>query len=162
MTSCAGFLPNITGGSNTPTYDEDLSLLRPEIEEVNRMGIDSLDTTMSPIDSAKYHMTVNDTVNMVLDSISSQRLLANKVTGHTILVYSSMSREDARKAIGRLYKVVPDAGADLQFQQPFFRVKVGKFLHEYHAHPLLNSIKSEFPNAIIIPETYKIVQPDEH
>ena len=150
------------GRSQNNSYSEDLSSLRPTFEvedQIIENGIPEIEIDES--DSSAHYTPVNDTVNIALDSIASIRLSENKVTGYTIMVYSSRSREEARKALGRFRQHLPDATADLVYQQPYFRVKTGKFMHEIHAYGLLEEIKQEFNTAIIVPETYKIIEDDK-
>ena len=158
-------LPTLSG-SNTSTssvndYSEDLSIHRMDYEPLDR-SIEDIDIGIEelppPADSLHY-LLVNDSVDYSLDSIAKIRLSDNKVTGYTILVHSSMSREESRKALGRVYQILPDDEADLVYQQPYFRVKTGKFMHEIHAYATLIKLKEIFPSAVIVPEEYKIVEP---
>lgn len=162
------YIPVISGAEGSkPTraekgsHSEDLDYLRPTFEDEELVIPNGMpELVIDSMDSSSFYIPVNDTVNLALDSIANLRLSDNKVTGYTILVYSSMSREDARKALGRLLQHIPDTKADLVYQQPYFRVKAGKFMHEIHAYALLEEIKEEFNTAIIVPETYKIIVQD--
>ena len=153
---------NTTNTSNVKTYSEDLSVHRMEYQPLDRMievSDDELEE-LPPLADSLHYQLVNDSVNYSLDSIARIRLSDNKVTGFTILVFSSMSREESRKALGKVYQVLPDDEADLVYQQPYFRVKTGKFMHEIHAYATLKKLKEVFPSAVIVPEEYKIVEPD--
>ncbi len=60
--------------------------------------------------------------------------------------------EAANEAKSMVYKMLPDSFPQLTYQQPNFKVKVGKFYTRFDAQKTFTEIKREFPRAIVIPE----------
>jgi hypothetical protein len=147
--------PGTSGTSTSPSgkYSEDLSVLRPKVE-----GDTSKQTTQNA--TGKYQQTkyvdaryaVNQSLDAVLDSISKQNLALGLVDGFTIQVYSGLKREDALNAKKQMATTLPDVEAEVQYAQPNFRVRVGKYYDRYDAQRDYQLIKRHFPNAVILPE----------
>lgn len=142
-----------TGGK----YSEDLSAYRPKQEAVAPATGGNTTTTQTPDGrkqtpyvEAKY--AVNKKVDIVLDSIDRYNLLANAVDGFTIQIYSGLKREDALNAKRNLTSQLPDLDVDVQYAQPNFRVKVGKYFNRLDAQKDYMAVKKHFPTAIIIPD----------
>lgn len=138
-------------GNRSKPYYEDLSLLRPKVS----VPLETVDTTknnthqtinITPV------KTVNEKVDAVLDSISRFNLTRKFLDGYTIQIYSGQKKEDAMEAKKKMVTDVPDLISNLQYQQPKFRVTVGKYLTKLEAQKDLVRLKYHFPNAILIPE----------
>ncbi len=104
----------------------------------------------TPYVEPKY--AVNKKVDIVLDSIDRYNLLANAVDGFTIQIYSGLKREEALNAKKNLTSQLPDLDVDVQYAQPNFRVKVGKYFNRLDAQKDYMAVKKHFPTAIIIPD----------
>ena len=141
---------------NDKPYYEDLSLVRPRV--------------IAPIDSPKSEViqneqvsgtftatkTVNEKVNFVLDSIARFNLIRRSVDGYTIQIYSGQKREDAMNVKKKISEENPELTATLQYQQPKFRVTVGKYYTRLEAYQDLSRVRNGFPSAILIPEKIAI------
>jgi hypothetical protein len=73
------------------------------------------------------------------------------VEGYTIQVYSG-KREEALNTRKQLTSLVPDVNSEVQFTEPIFRVKAGKYFTWIEAQGDYTLIKKYFPAAIIIPD----------
>ncbi len=157
LTSCA-ILNSISGSKNAGVstsnveYSEDLSIYS------ERMIIDSdkLAEKEESLVLVPYEIDVTDTVNAVLDSIAILNINRNTYTGYSIQLFSSNDYEEAKKMMGKALKNFAERDPILNFQQPNFKIKIGKFNQEITARSLLNEVKDVFPSAIIVPETYLI------
>jgi hypothetical protein len=96
--------------------------------------------------------SVNAKVNEVLDSIARFNKTKMFMDGFTIQVYSGLKREEAMNAKKKIVDEAKELVADLQYQQPKFRVKVGAYFTRLEAQRDLHQLKRIFPNAILIPE----------
>jgi hypothetical protein len=151
-----------TGTSASPSgkYSEDLSVLRPKPESTdtaknNTSGSADMDRTQrTKYVEAKF--AVNASLDAVLDSISEQNLALGLVDGFTIQVYSGLKREDALNVKKQMATALPDLEAEVQYAQPNFRVRAGKYFDRYAAQKDYQVIKRHFPNAIILPERVPI------
>lgn len=149
--SCSA--PKKTTTTQGGKYSEDLSIWRPKAEDVAK-------NTTAPVDSANGRkvtayvepkLAVNKQLDTVLDSIDRINLGQKFVSGYTIQVYSG-KREEALNVKKQLTQYLPDHTADIQFTEPIFRVKVGKYYTLLEAQADYTEIKRHFQAAIIVPE----------
>ena len=145
-----------TGGAGK--YSEDLSVWRPETAKT----VDSVTATtgVTPRTRSNEYVearyAVNDQVDTVLDSIYQQNLSKRSTDGYTIQVYSGIKREDALNNKKRLSQSLPALESDVQYMQPNFRVRTGKYLTRLEAQKDYLAVKRYFPNAIVIPDRIPI------
>jgi hypothetical protein len=157
LISCAG--PKKTT-STTPAggtrYSEDLSLYRPKLEAAPSKDAPVQDNArkQTPYVEAKY--SVNKKLDAVLDSIDRINLQRNFIDGFTIQVYSGLKREEALNTKKELTSTLPDLQTEVQYSQPNFRVKVGKYFNRLDAQRDYVEVKRHFPTAIIIPDKVSI------
>jgi hypothetical protein len=129
-------------------YAEDLSKYRPKVT----LDTTRQDATPTKVPMVPAQLTVNAKVDAVLDSIDKINQLRKFVDGYTIQIYTGQNREEANLAKKTMADNVNDLRADLQFQAPKFRVKVGAYFTRLDAQKDLVRLKRLFPNAILVPE----------
>ncbi|MTI21935.1 hypothetical protein E1176_12960 [Fulvivirga sp. RKSG066] len=136
------------------SYKEDLEPLRPKILAIDDSMSFTIDSAVIKKDYSSIEPTYDVTANLnaVLDSIVSLRSNVNYVDGFTILVYSGTDSEKARLAKGKVFTILHESRPILKFDEPNFRVKVGKYYSRLEAQRDYAAIKKEFTKAIIIPE----------
>ncbi len=131
-----------------PYYHEDLYTLRPKMTE----PVDSLVLTNSHPEKHFVSATanVNEKVDDVLDSINRFNITRKFIDGYTIQIYSGQNREEAMNT----KKKMTETGltAELEYNQPKFRVRVGSYYSRLEAHKDLTRLKKIFSNAILVPE----------
>jgi hypothetical protein len=149
-----------TGGGDKGKYAEDLSVLRPKIPtetDTTRMAVATTSTDKgkpSKYVEAKY--AVNESLDAVLDSIRQINLANGNIDGFTIQVYSGIRREEALSVKKQLSSSLPGLNADVQYVQPNFRVRAGKYFDRVQAQEDYLAVKRYFPNAIVIPDRISI------
>ena len=151
----AGCKPTQQTQTKTPQdvkYSEDLSSLRPRVEE------QSQDNTVTPDkikrDPKAYveaQFTVNKRLDAVLDSIDRINLRTKYIEGYTIQVYSGKNKEDALNVKKQLTQTSPNLHSEVQYEQPNFKVKSGKYFTRLEAQKDFDQIKKYFPTAIVVP-----------
>ena len=153
---CAPKVPT-TGTAGGGKYSEDLSVWRPETVKT----IDSPKTSTGPERTrtnqyveARY--AINGQIDAVLDSIYEQNLSKRFMDGYTIQVYSGIKREDALNNKKKLSQSLPDLESDVQYMQPNFRVRTGKYFTRLEAQKDYLAVKRYFPNAIVIPDRISV------
>lgn len=99
---------------------------------------------------------VNKKLDAVLDSIARYNTSREYINGFTIQIYAGMKREDALNAKKNLSVSLPDLSSEVEYAQPNFRVKVGKYYTRIDAQSDYLSIKKYFPTAIVIPDKVPI------
>jgi hypothetical protein len=140
-------------------YSEDLSVLRAGIaapaDTANNSTASNKNIGEPKRDPAKYveaRHTVNNSIDVVLDSIDRINLSFGLVDGYTIQLYSGVKREEALEVKKQASTLLNGFDADVQFVQPNFRVRAGKYINRIDAQKDFMAVKKFFPNAIIIPE----------
>jgi hypothetical protein len=138
-------------------YHEDLSKLRPKFEEQADTKIEKKDTTREErkIDVTPVK-TVNAKVDVILDSLDMFNLLRKYIDGYTIQIYSGQKREEAMNTKKKMQEEIPELNANLQYQQPKFRVTVGKYFSKLEAQKDLLALRRKFSAAILVPEKIPI------
>lgn len=137
--------------SNKPVT-EDLAALRPHFTAPPDTAQRYQGNPVRNVPQVTPHMTVNQKVNVVLDSIDKFNVLRKVVPGYTIQVYSGLNREEASDTKARLAREL-DMRADMQYLQPKWRVRTGNYYSSLEAQKDLVRLKRSFPNAILVPES---------
>jgi hypothetical protein len=138
-------------------YHEDLSAVRPKIEEtpVSETNGEPV-VKRDPKAYVEARFTVNKQLDAVLDSIDRINLKRKFIDGYVIQVYSGLNREEALNVKKDLSIYLPKLEADVYYNQPNFRVKAGKYFNPLEAQKDFQQIKAYFPNAIIVPDKIAI------
>jgi len=139
-------------------YSEDLSVVRPKVE------LPAADTSALQQNSNARKQTVyvepthaiNKQLDGILDSISSINLTQKYIDGFTIQLYAGAKREEALSIKKQLATSMPEIESEVQYVQPNFRVKAGKYLQRIDAQKDFMAVKRHFPNAILIPDKIAI------
>jgi hypothetical protein len=145
-TSSTTSKPSVNGG-----YTEDLSVLRPKVELPKDSVAKSTDMKGKTTVYVEPKFAVNGKLDAVLDSIDRINLSRKFVEGYTIQVYSG-KREQALDTKKQLASLLPEINSEVQFTEPIFRVKAGKYYNWIDAQGDFTLIKKYFPAAIIIPD----------
>ncbi|MBN8576860.1 MAG: SPOR domain-containing protein [Cytophagales bacterium] len=137
--------------SDKPYY-EDLSAHRPKVlVPAETSGKDTALPVKNPAPVTPTH-TVNQKVDLVLDSIDRYNQTRKFIDGFTIQVYSGQNRDDAMEAKRKMSIDLPEFTSTLQYQQPKFRLTVGRYYTKLEAHPDLMKLRRSFSSAIVVPE----------
>jgi hypothetical protein len=134
-------------------YHEDLSAYRPAVEEPQTpAGTKQEEPKRDPKAYVEARYAVNKQVDDVLDSIDRINLTRRFIDGYTIQVYSGLKREDALTVKKNLLSYLPHLESEVQYIQPNFRVKIGKYFTRLDAQKDYMAIKRYFPGAIVVPD----------
>lgn len=136
-------------------YQEDLSVHRPKYELIKPLEGDNLKDEANKA-NVKPLNDVTLKANALMDSIAARNKENKYFSGYTVQVYAGNSRDAAVQAKERIYRSLPNSEPEISYIQPNYRVKVGKFIERLEAQRFFMEIKSDFPNAIIIPEKISI------
>jgi hypothetical protein len=141
-----------TSATQGSGYSEDLSVWRPKVETSAAVTTPVQNDSRKETTYVEPKFNINKQVDVVLDSID--RLNQNKkyIEGYTIQVYSGLKREDALNAKKTLATSLPNLETEVQYAQPNFRVKVGKYYDRINAQKDFLLVKRLFPSAIVIPD----------
>lgn len=157
MAGCASKVTT-SGTATAGKYSEDLSVWRPE-SEVKKDSAKDAFTAPERTRTNKYveaQHAVTGQVDNVLDSIYNDNLSKGAIDGYTIQVYSGIKREDALNVKKKLTQSLPDLESEVQYRQPNFRVRTGKYHSRLDAQRDYLAVKKVFPNAIVIPDRIQL------
>lgn len=141
------------------TYSEDLSVHRPDFGTTT---VPSNQATESIVENSIGQEAVipKGHIKMELDSISKLISLENAKPrieqGFTIQLYNGSNREKARNFLRKIRAMFPDIGARMEYYQPDFKVKAGKFTDRVIAYETYEQVRKVFPQALLIPEKIRI------
>ena len=155
MAGCASPKNTTVSSSKDPAYSEDLSIWRPKAEA----PVENTNTVSAPPKQTQYmepKYAVNKKLDTVLDSINRYNVAKEFIDGFTIQSYAGLKREDALNAKKNLASSLPDLSSEVEYAQPNFRVKVGKYYSRIDAQRDYIAVKKYFPNAIVIPDKVAI------
>jgi len=83
------------------------------------------------------------------------------VQGFRILVMNTNDRNKATNAKAKVYEEFPELKAYLQWQAPFYKLKVGDFKTRPEAEEYLENIKRIFPGGVYVVRDIIEVNPDK-
>jgi hypothetical protein len=152
--SCKPVQPTL--GVQEGKYSEDLSSLRPKVEEQKtETPVAEQKNKRDPKTYVEAQHTVNKQLDAVLDSIDRINLTRKFVEGYTIQVYSGR-KEDAMNAKKQLALTLPQFDSELQYVQPNYRVKTGRYFNRLEAEKDYEQVKRYFQAAILVPDRIAI------
>lgn len=150
--SCAGSKTTTSSATQGSSYSEDLSVWRPKVEvpattseKSNSGNGDKKPAYVEP------KLAVNKPLDQVLDSINKINLSKKYVEGFAIQVFAG-KREEALNAKKQISVSLPGLLCEVQFTEPIFRVKVGRYYTRLDAQEDYAAVKRIYPAAIIVPE----------
>lgn len=155
LSSCSSGT-SASSSANKNAYQEDISFLREDYTLDEPEASANENTVELPITGT---IDPQNDITTELDSKLERIAEENKsklVSGYTIQVYTGASRETANNAKDMVYRVVPDARPQIQYVQPNYKVKVGRFINRIEAQKTYTMLKKQFPSAMIIPERFSV------
>lgn len=149
---CKPIRKTTTTASSDGKYSEDLSSLRPRVEEQPQENITTPDKIKrDPKAYVDTQFTVNKQLDAVLDSIDQINLNRKYIEGYTIQVYSGINKDDALNVKKQLTLSAPNLTSEVQYEQPNFKVRSGRYYTRLEAQKDFNQIRKFFPAAIVVP-----------
>lgn len=141
---------NASGADVYANYQEDLSLTLPEY--------DDFEEKLSSQKEEEMEISVQSVDNQLLD-LQRKGYEKNKselyFSGYTVLVYSGVNRDQAFKTQEDLNTYFPDIKAEMQYQQPRYLLKIGRYAYKFEAQKVFSQIKGTFPTARIIQDRFQ-------
>jgi len=141
-----GCSPKVVKQTSTEEYREDLSSIRPPIDSVT-IKEQADEVKKAPYTAPEFDQTTQ--LSALVDSLAKDNL-RKKYTFYTIQVYVGKSREEANEVRSKVYKIIPEETPKLEWSQPNFRVKVGKFENRLDAYKTFSLLKRSFPSALLV------------
>ena len=130
-------------------YFEDLSFLR-ESPEKNNVDSNSINE-ISIIEESKFNKELEN-IYITYENTPKNKYL----NGYTIQIFSGLEREKADSIFFTADSIYSELDIYTLYDQPNYRVKVGKYFYRINANKALNKLINDFSEAIIVPERIKI------
>lgn len=141
---------SVDGASAYSTYQEDLSGSLPKYPDYQ--------TATQEISSPTPTPSV-PTVDSSLDEVQKRLTEKNKsepyFNGYTVLVYSGIDRNQAFKTRDEIASFFPEITPEMQYQEPRYLVKIGRYAYKFEAQKSFSRIKTMFPTARIVQDRFQ-------
>lgn len=147
IASCKSSSSSVSSADSFNSYTEDLQGSLPTYPDYREV-IQSQEPAI-PSSSAQ---SIDGQLNQLAQNQYDKNKSEPYFNGYKVLVYSGLDREAAFKTQEEITERYPELKADLQYEQPRYLVKVGRFAYKVEALKSFNLIKTEFPSARIIPD----------
>lgn len=142
-----------TGNASTAdafaTYQETITSPLPEYPDFSTQ-LSTPETT-----TTNSGLAVNSELQALQTRIYDKNKSDPYFGGFTVLVYSGLDRNLAFKTRDDLVALFPDLEPDMQYQQPRYLIKVGKYAYKFEAQRIFSLLKTQFPTARIIQDRFQ-------
>lgn len=150
LASCKITRKTSSSASNYANYQENLNSSLPKYPDYRAVM-----NSKSSIESVESTEAIDGQLNQVQASLISKNKSEPYFSGYSVLVYSGIDRNKAFKTRDDLAMNFPDLTPEMQYQQPRYLVKVGKFAHKIEAQKSFAEVKTQFPTARIIQDRFQ-------
>lgn len=101
----------------------------------------------------KGQLTVNAPAGFeqVLSKTRKKNQEEQSFEGYRIQIYSGSDRKKAQEKKSDFYKEFPQKDAYMNYEQPYFKVRIGDFRNKIEAQKLYYTLKKEFSTVLIVP-----------
>lgn len=128
-------------------YQEDLSRSLPDFPDYKQA---LQEVTKAPPSSQKVDGQLEQQLRKNYEKAKSEPYF----NGFTVLVFSGVDRNEAFKIKDNLDLLFPELNPEMQYQQPRYLVKVGKYGFKIEAQSTYYKLKEQFPASRIIQDRF--------
>jgi hypothetical protein len=150
VASCAGLKKSGTNVDAYENYQEDLTEDLIQFPDLAEQSFESV--TEAP---TKGSLAVDEDLEFSINKLQETYRAERYWSGFTVLVFSGVDRDQAFKTRNDLYTYFPEMKSEMQYQQPRYLVKIGKFINRIEAQPYYHQLKEQFPTARIIQDRFQ-------
>ena len=129
-------------------YQEDLTTRLPDFPDYTQ-SLQQLNTSL-PASSESADEQLEERMRIGYEKAKGEPYFS----GFTVLVYSGVDRNEAFKTRDNLALFFPEVKTEMQYQQPRYLVKVGRYGYKIEAQPVFYKLKTQFPTARIIQDRF--------
>jgi len=150
LASCKTTRNTSNAASNYANYQENLNPSLPVYPDYRAQM-----NARPSIESSGSTEAIDGQLKQLQASLISKNKSEPYFSGYSVLVYSGIDRNKAFKTRDDLAMNFPDLIPEMQYQQPRYLVKVGKFAHKIEAQKSFTEVKAQFPTARIIQDRFQ-------
>jgi hypothetical protein len=150
LAGCGVLKKTDTSSNVYANYSEDLTSTRityPDIKAMEAKASESKSGAAAEADDKD--------LEQALQNLTRRNTEDKFYSGYTILVYSGVDRDLAFKTRNNLYALYPEIKIEMQFQQPRYLIKAGKYVNRVEAQANFHKLKENFPSARIIQDRFQ-------
>ena len=151
------------GTRTNAEVSEDLSVFRPRYDPST---VSKPVPKKEPLPEAKRPMPtpvanerplhINRRLDMVLDTLAMRNRYVKHAQGYRIQLYVGTSRQEADAVKIYVYQNFPELNVYITYSAPTYRMRAGDFINRLDVERYYNSIKNEFPGAMILGDKVEI------
>ncbi|UBM57655.1 hypothetical protein LAG90_12600 [Marinilongibacter aquaticus] len=149
--SCAKKITSRTQSSKVDGYSEDLSIVRPHVDE---QKLDEQPSEKKETDLSKFKLEEpkndNEQIDRAVMSLANYNARLTEGPGFRIQVFSGNSRSDFESAKGYLLEHFPELEIYESYSQPTYRIKVGDFLKRMDAERYYAALLDRFNSSKVV------------
>ncbi len=134
------------------TYSEDLSEFRDLLDAESEVEDRSISEKNNRPKQTTEPLYVNDKIEAVLVKRAEKNKGIKFANGFRIQVYVGRERKEVDDAKVFVYQNFPNLNPYLTYNLPIYKLKIGDFLTKTDAERILNQLKDNFPEAVILAE----------
>lgn len=122
--------------------------------------------TVRAQDSANAEGSVKVSKDSRIDVLIKKQIYINTLAirnqpGFRVQIHSSNKRNEANDAKAKVMQLYPEYRTYLDFQAPYFKVRVGDFKSREEATELRDKLSNQFPGGIFVVPTIINVSPEK-
>lgn len=148
--SCSLLKKPATTANEFGSYSESLDETRITFPDLEEQLAKDVEEEVKPSGS----LAVDEELGIALDRLKQMNEAEMYWSGFTVLVFSGVDRDLAFKTRNELFTYFPEFKTDMQYQQPRYLIKVGKFANRIEALSFYHQLKPQFPSARIIQDRF--------
>ena len=137
LAACKTSSKTSDAASNYANYQENLSSSLPVYPDYRAQM-----SSKSSLEASKSAEAIDDQLDQVQESLISKNKSEPYFSGYSVLVYSGIDRNKAFKTRDDLATNFPDLISQMQYEQPRYLVKVGKYAHKIEAQKSFAEVKT--------------------
>lgn len=140
--------------SSNAEYSEDLTEFRAMLNESNENG--NVENATPKIELTSQPLYINEKVDAIIDRKAEKNRAIKYANGYRIQLYVGRDRKTLEETKAFASQAYPNLTPYLTFSLPIYKLKIGDFLTKPDAERLLNQLKDQFPDAILVSEKIDI------
>lgn len=102
------------------------------------------------ISSAQVTINEPATVSLMLDRYTELNERTTRTRGYRILIYSTRDRNQMEKVLRNFQFAYPNINVDWKHDRPDYKIRAGAFETKLEAQRLLNVIRRDYPEALVM------------
>lgn len=150
--------PSVTKSTTATAYEEDISVHREKYPAPDFSNNDTPPEepveVLPPTKEPSRH--IKSELDSVLLRIEKAKADINFINGLTIQIYSGNNREKANEIRKQVYEISDIYSPEISYDQPNYKVNVGKYFSRLEANKDYNILKKEFEEALLVPKRIPI------